>query len=632
MKTTNRISTAAFLAAASLAFSPAAWSLGLGDVNVESYLNQPLQLRIDLITRETDDLAAVTAQLGSVDDYELIGASRDDIPVPIRFTVEDIEGTPYLLGTSNLPIGNPVVRLIVQLNYASGRLLREYTVFLDPPTQAAQAPIPRVDLRKDPPPAAAPAPVAAPSETAPAAEPAAATEASAGQAAPAASSQRVPSADEYGPVSSGETLWAIAKNWSQGTGLELNQVMIAIQRQNPEAFLRGNINLLKRGAILRMPRAEDVRNISTAAAINEVAEQTEQFREPTVSETVASPSTPLLAEEAAAYEPAEEEAPESPSPDLADEEAAQAEEVLEAEVEAEVEPEVGVEPEVEQESEQAAAELTDATEEVLVDQLELVPPSAESDLDSAYGFEESGEELADASVATASLRENLARTEEELITQQQQNEYLEERIRELEAQLEESEQNTVADAALASMEQRLREQRAAQASSPPAEQPWYSQFSTWLIGLLVLAVAFIGWLLSRRGGTAEAVSVPAEEEARLREIKDEAEEVLRVLEDPEVSEADQDEVAAAADQEADEEAEEEASAKESMAEASRADVDDAEVLDEESSDPEIQLDLARAYISMGDKEAARVILEEVKINGNEFQREEAIKMLDLLVS
>jgi pilus assembly protein FimV len=375
-----------------------------------------------------------------------------------------------------------------------------------------------------------------------------------------------------------------------------------------------------------MPRAEDVRNISTAAAINEVAEQTEQFREPTVSETVASPSTPLLAEEAAAYEPAEDEAPESPSPDLADEEAAQAEEVLEAE--AEVEPEVGVEPEVEQESEQAAAELTEATEEVLVDQLELVPPSAESDLDSAYGFEESGEELADASVATASLRENLARTEEELITQQQQNEYLEERIRELEAQLEESEQNTVADADLASMEQRLREQREAQASSPPAEQPWYSQFSTWLIGLLVLAVAFIGWLLSRRGGTAEAVSGTAEEEAQLREIKDEAEEVLRVLEDSEVSEAVQDEAAAAADEEVDEEA----SAKESKAKASRADVDDAEVLDEESSDPEIQLDLARAYISMGDKEAARVILEEVKINGNEFQREEAIKMLDLLVS
>ena len=58
---------------------------------------------------------------------------------------------------------------------------------------------------------------------------------------------------------------------------------------------------------------------------------------------------------------------------------------------------------------------------------------------------------------------------------------------------------------------------------------------------------------------------------------------------------------------------------------------DAEILDEESSDPEIQLDLARAYISMGDKEAARVILDEVVINGSEEQREEAKKMLELLV-
>jgi pilus assembly protein FimV len=118
MKTKYRISTAAFLAAASLTFSSPAWSLGLGEVTVESYLNQPLQVKIDLITRETDDLAAVTAQLASADDYELIGASRDAIPVPIRFTVEDLEGEPYLLGTSNLPIGNPVVRLIIEVTYA----------------------------------------------------------------------------------------------------------------------------------------------------------------------------------------------------------------------------------------------------------------------------------------------------------------------------------------------------------------------------------------------------------------------------------------------------------------------------------------------------------------------------------
>ena len=100
MTTLNRISAASLLAAASLIFSPTAWSLGLGDVTVESFLNQPLQVKIDLVTRESDDLDSVTAKLASADDYELIGANREAISVPIRFLVEDIEGDAYILATS----------------------------------------------------------------------------------------------------------------------------------------------------------------------------------------------------------------------------------------------------------------------------------------------------------------------------------------------------------------------------------------------------------------------------------------------------------------------------------------------------------------------------------------------------
>src|SRR5210317_584325 len=153
MNTKKRISAAAFLAAASLSFSPAAWSLGLGDVTVESFLNQPLQVKIDLISRETDDLTTVTAKLASAADYELIGASRESISVPIGFTVEDKDGDAYILASSSLPVGSPVVRLIVEVNWSSGRLLREYTIFLDPPTLQEQAPIPRIEQRKSPPPA-----------------------------------------------------------------------------------------------------------------------------------------------------------------------------------------------------------------------------------------------------------------------------------------------------------------------------------------------------------------------------------------------------------------------------------------------------------------------------------------------
>jgi pilus assembly protein FimV len=261
------------------------------------------------------------------------------------------------------------------------------------------------------------------------------------------------------------------------------------------------------------------------------------------------------------------------------------------------------------EVEQAVAEMPD--------QLELVPPSEASELDSAYGFEES-EDSGGAVVATQTLRENLARTEEELFNQKQQNEYLEQRIKELEAEVEAGQQGSVADTDLANMEERLRQEREAAARATADSEPWYSKFRYWLIALLVVAAGLIGWLVSRRSGAAAAI---AEEEA-ISDIKEEAEELLRVLEDKDDSEEAVEQVV-----EADEPAaEEKTKATREFGETGG----DAEILDEESSDPEIQLDLARAYISMGDKEAARVILEEVAVNGSEEQQAEAKSMMDQL--
>ncbi len=603
------------VAAASLAFSPAAFSLGLGDARVESYLNQPLQARIDLISQASDDLGSVTVRLASVRDYELIGANREAISVPIRFTVEDMDGDAYIQASSDLPIGDPVLRLIVEVTWSSGRMLREYTLFLDPPTtaEAAPAPAPRIDQRKAPP---APPPVA---ETAPSPAPAA-RETAPEQPAPAA----VPAAGEYGPVRSGETLWGIASNWARGTGLSVNQVMIAIQRENPDAFLNNNINLLKRGAILRLPDAAEVQQISQAAATQEVLTQGDAFaaRAPA---TVASPAMPLLAEESAAPEPlAPPPAAEEPDLSLAGEPDSQATEPEAREAQA---------------SDEAVAAADDAEEAVdaAVDQdlLELVPPSAESGLNSTAGFEEAIGDAAEGE-NVQDLRESLARTEEELINQQQQNEYLEERIRELESQLDTAEQPGVDDADAANMQERLREQReaAAQAAAQAADgqSPWYARFSTWLIGILALVViAVVGWLFRRRG--QEFAFEDAAEES-LRDIKSEAEDVLRVLSDTGAAAEVEDE----AEDAAEEAAEDETPAEDNVTPISAAKPRhkdeatgvSAEMLDEDSSDPEIQLDLARAYISMGDKEAARVILQEVLANGTEEQQAEAQKMLDLL--
>ena len=143
MKTIKRIGVSVLLGFAALTVSPAVWALGLGDATVQSYLDQPLQVRIDLITQETDDLSSLTARLASAEDYQLIGANRESIPVPVSFSIEDLEADAYIRATSDLPFNNPVLRLIVEVEWSNGRLLREYTLFLDPPAAPAAAPAPR---------------------------------------------------------------------------------------------------------------------------------------------------------------------------------------------------------------------------------------------------------------------------------------------------------------------------------------------------------------------------------------------------------------------------------------------------------------------------------------------------------
>jgi len=525
----------------------------------------------------------------------LIGASIEGIPVPLRFTVEDLEGDAYIAATSTLPINEPVLRLIVEVNWSSGRLLREYTLFLDPPAVPEAAPAPRIDQRK-----AVTAPLAR-QEAAPAVRPSSSVTTS----TPAAGA-------EYGPVRSGETLWGIASGWSRGSDLSVNQVMIAIQRENPSAFVNGNINLLKRGAILRMPDPAEVELISAAAAYREVAAATERLRGDGRGRSVASPATPLLSEEAAAVEQ--------------EPQAAAAEATTEAMDEAgtDVEPGEQLAEEPAPEAGSADTDVTDAGEEQ--DVLELIPPAEESELDSGYGFEES-EQPTEAGADVQVLRETLARTEEELINQQQQNSYLEERIRELESELESLGEG--ADADLANMEARLRTEREAAASQQESSAPWYSRLSIWLVGLLVLVAGLAGWLLSRRGQFAQAV---ADSEASLRGLKSEAEDVLRVLGEETKSRpraATPLRVGAGAES-ADQGERENVGESATAAARSKRGEDEAELLDEASSDPEIQLDLARAYISMGDKEAARVILQEVVSNGTEEQQAEANKMLERL--
>ena len=131
-----------------------AWSLGLGEAEVQSYLGQPLRLKVNLITRPDEDVSQVVARLASAEDFALIGASREAISVPLRFSIQEQGGRYHVMVTSNLAVNDPIIRLVLEVEWERGRLLREYTLFLDPPTVSDAAPAPAVTRQAERPTAA----------------------------------------------------------------------------------------------------------------------------------------------------------------------------------------------------------------------------------------------------------------------------------------------------------------------------------------------------------------------------------------------------------------------------------------------------------------------------------------------
>jgi len=88
------------VAVALMLASPVSFALGLGSASVDSYLDQPLDVRVELISRSSDELQSITAGLASADDFELLGLSRSAITVPLDFVIVTDSGEPHIRITS----------------------------------------------------------------------------------------------------------------------------------------------------------------------------------------------------------------------------------------------------------------------------------------------------------------------------------------------------------------------------------------------------------------------------------------------------------------------------------------------------------------------------------------------------
>jgi pilus assembly protein FimV len=236
-------------------------ALGLGEIESRSYLNQPLAAEIPVFAEAAGEMAGLSVSLASPDTFAQYGLQRPAFLGNLSFAVTPNPRGGVIRITSAQPVTEPFLTLLLEVQWPQGRLLREYTVLLDPPAFTGGA------VRQ---------PVQAPAAAAPApsAPPATASE------APATSRPAVPVAAADGSthvVARNETLWGIANRYGPQGGADINQVMMAIYRANPEAFA-GNINRLNAGAVLRLPDQAAISALGQSEADAEVRRQTSEWQ------------------------------------------------------------------------------------------------------------------------------------------------------------------------------------------------------------------------------------------------------------------------------------------------------------------------------------------------------------------
>ncbi len=264
-----------FLAVFLLATPSTLFALGLGDIQLHSALNEPLDADIELVSAAPDELSSLRASLASRETFSRYGLDRPASLQNIEFKLaRSGDGRNILKVRSREPITEPFLSFLVDVNWSRGRLLREYTLLMDPPVympgaeQAASAPVS--------------APQAGESETqrsgvvqrpvAPELEPRAAE--SSGVSPPVA-----PAAidDSSYTVRHNDTLWQITSSLQPGGTSGINRMMMALYRANPEAF-GGSINQLRAGAILRIPSDAEFESIDAGEANAEVRRQYAEWR------------------------------------------------------------------------------------------------------------------------------------------------------------------------------------------------------------------------------------------------------------------------------------------------------------------------------------------------------------------
>ena len=312
------------LAAAAIALlglsGTGAHALSLGRLTVQSALGEPLRAEIDVPEITADEAASLKAGVALPDAFVAAGMEYNPAMSSLQATLlRRADGRAYLRLSSERTINDPFVDLILEATWSQGRIVRDYTLLFDPPTMRkapvaptlAQAPAAPV-VTNLPPRTAAAAP--------PATEPARAT-------SPAKVAQPRPSAPAAAPadlsgdqltVKKGDTASKIANN-IRPAGVSLDQMLVAMLRSNPDAFVNDNLNRIRAGAVISIPKTELAQSVSPAEASKLVVAQSKDFNDFRRSLATNAPAASVAAADrkasGAIEAKVEDKKPTSPTPD-----------------------------------------------------------------------------------------------------------------------------------------------------------------------------------------------------------------------------------------------------------------------------------------------------------------------------
>ncbi|MDI1299969.1 FimV/HubP family polar landmark protein [Methylotenera sp.] len=249
------------------------YAAGLGKLNVNSGIGEPLKAEIELLSVTPEELSTLAASIASEDAYAQQGIPRLGIHNNIKVEIaKNADGSPVLKIRSSQPVSDPYLDMLIQVDWATGRLQREYTVLLDPPgykpesTASVPVNLPSSGGASNTQ-STAKAPTSSMGDTA---QPV--TQKSKKQKRPAPPvvqqepvSEPVAKNEQELTTKRGDTLSAVAKE-VQVEGVSLDQMLVGLYENNKEAFAKGNMNRLKVGQIIKVPSKEELTNIDDQQA------------------------------------------------------------------------------------------------------------------------------------------------------------------------------------------------------------------------------------------------------------------------------------------------------------------------------------------------------------------------------